>query len=211
MRPARRLSRFQFFARLLPLALAASFAPGHANDRCAVLRRLVPSIDAGLISHLVDDDASQFRHYADGLPIAVVGAAEISLSEKIWAAPPDRYVRVLEFVGPYGLRIAEIQTRRTGLTESEHDIRYRMALGARGIELSRSVDAFHRLPPDPTIRPGDRLRRERALVAVFERLGYERGVIQIQGNIAHDLGQLGGGPGDSGQILSPLARARPAP
>src|SRR5260221_4627894 len=191
MRLARRLSRFQFYARLPLVALVACLAPGHANDRVAVLRRLVPDVDAGLISHLVDDDARQLLRYANRIPVAVLGATALSLDAKLWSAAPDRYVRVLEFIGPYDLRLAETVSRRTGLPEEEHDIRYRLALGAGGIELNRHVRQVHRLQLELTIRPGGKVRGYRVLIAAFERLGYERGVIQALGSLADDLARLG--------------------
>lgn len=172
------------------------------------LCRNAPGLDFGFGRHLVFDDSLTFRRFCDDVGQTAIREAYVRIDERLWTAPRDSYMTRAEFLGPYLERLGIELATLYGSPECLRLLTYRRALGARVLDLNRSVEKHRRLSADGTRALEDRVEAYRRIKVEFEGLGYEHGLVAVDGQLARALFQSRNDQEGNALLRTALARAR---
>ncbi len=198
----------RWFGALAFVSTLALPLPGDISDRIQSLRRIAPDIDPQFAHHLVVDDHETFLRYCRKTGISGPKDALGAIASELRSESAESYHRNFQQALPHLRRICSALASEFGCLEFSRDLASREQMGRDGVFLKRALNELKTLHEDGAMRVDDKIWRYRMLIDEFQRLGYERGIMFVEGVLARDVMQQGNRDERHRLLRSALDRAR---
>jgi hypothetical protein len=162
------------------------------RDRVRVLARLAPGLTPSMARHLALDDSVAFRRFALETGSLNLRNALGALWSTVESSSPEAYERSSAAIDVHYRRIAVALVELYSTPDYIQDLETRNAFSPeKAVELRRLVLESQRLRPDQTADSGERITRLNDLLEGFQSLGYDRGVMLIEIDLASEVMKSG--------------------